>query len=50
MNYCQLVPQSYVRQILTYLVTLQILTTCFDQYGHHQVLKFLGEETAVLLP
>jgi hypothetical protein len=23
------------------------MTTCFDQSGHHQVLKFLDEETAI---
>jgi hypothetical protein len=31
------------------LVTLQIFTTCFDQYGHHQELKVMDDETVVLL-
>jgi hypothetical protein len=29
------------------LFTLKFYTTCFDQCGHHQVLKIMDEETAV---
>jgi hypothetical protein len=35
-----------VKFIKSYSVQ-KFVTTCFDQCGHHQMLKLLGEETAI---
>jgi hypothetical protein len=39
--------QYYVLWNLLKGIHFKIYTTCFDQCGHHQVLKLLGEEIAV---
>jgi uncharacterized membrane protein YfhO len=31
------------------VLKVSMATTCFVQYGHHQVLKYVGETAAILL-